>query len=791
MNLDEVKEVFIAEASEILQKMESSLLFLENNPATDEMVNDLFRSIHTIKGSASIFGYEHIVEFTHVAENLLDKVRDQLISLTPALVEVLLDCRDHISDLIEYTANNRIIDAEIKSNQTALLKTLNQVLVSGGIVEIEKPETIPPISIPTIQEKAEEPEPVKKQREPERPVQVEKISISQPAEVSRTKIRNWHISLRFKRDTFRDGLEPYSVLKYLNKDGQIINLITITSFIPAFDELSPEDCFLGFEIEYKSDKDINFILQAFEFVEYDCLIQILPPDRDLNDIYEFFQRIPDRKLKIARILIFMDVVTREEIKAIIHNRRVTKNKNNSIEKNPIIEKETPLPVEKTVHAVVEEKSIEKEDVLESANAEASAPPAPVQAEIQKETLPSESSQSKAAVFNRESKIIRIDSTKLDSLINLVGELVIAGANINQISFTKNDSEMIEAGYFINHLISEIRDTALRLRMVQIGETFSRFNRTVRDIGHELNKEIKLTITGAETELDKTVVEKITDPLMHLIRNAIDHGIESKEDRIKKNKSPQGQLFLNAYHETGSIVIEVKDDGKGLDKNRILKKAIEKNLVSSDRNQLSDQEVYQFIFKPGFSTAEKVTNISGRGVGLDVVERNIDALRGSITVISEVDRGTTFKVRLPLTLAIIDGFHFKVGHSFYVIPLELVVECIEYRQDLVDEGSNRNFINLRGNVLPFLRLHKLFNQEEYISLRKNILVIQYAGRQAGLLVDSLNGEVQTVIKPLGKMFEHLKGISGSTILGNGEVALILDIHSLFKKAEELEKIYKHV
>ena len=313
-----------------------------------------------------------------------------------------------------------------------------------------------------------------------------------------------------------------------------------------------------------------------------------------------------------------------------------------------------------------------------------------------------------------------------------------------------------------------------------------FQRTVREIGNELGKEIHLNISGGDTELDKTVVEKINDPLMHLIRNAIDHGLESKEERISNGKSSIGELTLNAYHETGSIVIEVIDDGKGLNKDKILAKAIERGLVPADK-QMTESEIFRLIFKAGFSTADKLTNLSGRGVGLDVVQKNVDLLRGSVLVESTLGKGTKFKVRLPLTLAIIDGFLFKVGISYYVVPLDLVVECLEYKEDIMNLSGNKNYINLRGEVLPFLRLNEFFqSQSEEIHSRKNILVLQYAGRHVGLLIDTLHGEIQTVIKPLGKIFQHLKGISGSTILGNGEVGLIIDIPSLFKKVEELEK-----
>ncbi|MBP7283025.1 MAG: chemotaxis protein CheA [Leptospiraceae bacterium] len=731
-DLEEVKELFIAESSEILQKMESILLYLESNPVTDDKIHELFRSIHTIKGSAGIFAYEETVNFTHVVESLLDKVREKEITLDKPLIALLLDCRDHISDLIEYAANERNLEESMKSDQVKLLSKLNSYLLN---------------TVPEEKKNVEE-------------------ANTEPITSLNIGKKNWHISLRFKINTFRDGLEPYSVLKYLNRDGEIINLVTITSLIPNLDSIEAESCYMGFEIAYKSDKDMSFILQAFEFVEYDCDIQILPPDRTLQELVDFFRNTPDKTTKLVKILLSMGTITRTDLKNMNRWKRNLSNSDEYDLTTSSIPTQADLPNEPIIEPITEK--IEE--------------PVFTDTFLVKESKPSKENQV------RENKIIRIDSSKLDSLINLVGELVIGGASINQISQNRKDPVLAESAYFLNHLISEIRDMALKIRMVQIGETFARFQRTVREIGNDLGKEIQLSISGGDTELDKTVVEKINDPLMHLIRNALDHGIESKEERIAKGKSPVGKLMLNAYHETGNIVIEVTDDGKGLNKEKIFNKAVERGLVASDK-QMSESEIYRLIFKAGFSTAEKLTNLSGRGVGLDVVQKNVDLLRGSVIVESEEGKGTKFKVRLPLTLAIIDGFLFKVGISYYVVPLDLVVECLEYKEDAMNHSGSKNYINLRGEVLPFLRLSEFFNAASEEKVRKNILVLQYAGRHVGLLIDSLHGEIQTVIKPLGKIFQHLKGISGSTILGSGEVGLIIDIPSLFKKVEELEKVSK--
>ncbi|KAB2838499.1 MAG: chemotaxis protein CheA, partial [Burkholderiales bacterium] len=325
---------------------------------------------------------------------------------------------------------------------------------------------------------------------------------------------------------------------------------------------------------------------------------------------------------------------------------------------------------------------------------------------------------------------------------------------------------------------EVRDAALRLRMVQIGEIFGRFPRVVRDASRELAKEIDLGISGAETEIDKSMVERLGDPLLHLVRNAIDHGIETPAERLAAGKPARGVVSLSACHESGGIVIEVKDDGRGLDRERILKKALERGLIGADE-QLDEAAAYQLILQPGFSTAETVTKLSGRGVGMDVVKSSVEALRGNIDISSAPGQGTTMRLALPLTLAIIDGFLVGVGGSCFVLPLEMVVECIELPAEQAVDG--RDYLNLRGRVLPFLRLRQLFEVGTQPPRRQNVVVVQYAGRAAGLAVDCLMGECQTVIKPLGVLFEKLRGISGSTILGSGEVGLILDVPQLIHLA----------
>nr|WP_298721787.1 chemotaxis protein CheA [uncultured Steroidobacter sp.] len=376
----------------------------------------------------------------------------------------------------------------------------------------------------------------------------------------------------------------------------------------------------------------------------------------------------------------------------------------------------------------------------------------------------------------KSNSLRVDGDKLDKLIDLIGELVTAGATTTITARKAGLSELNESTLRLARLVEEVRDQALKLRMVQIGPTFSRFQRVVRDVAREIGKEIRLEIDGAETELDKTLIESITDPLTHLVRNAIDHGIETAEVRRSRGKNVEGVVRLDAYHDSGSVVIEVADDGGGLKRERIIAKAIQRGLIT-DASTLSDREVFALIFEPGFSTAEQVTNLSGRGVGMDVVKRNVNALRGTVELDSKEGEGTTVRIRLPLTLAIIDGFLVGVGGSSFVIPLELVEECVELGDEHRSAEGDQRYINLRGAVLPFVRLREMFSVRSSASRRESIVVIRSGGKRIGIVVDELLGEMQAVIKPLSRLFSRIRGIGGSTILGTGQLALILDVPSL--------------
>ncbi|AOL19085.1 chemotaxis protein CheA [Xanthomonas citri pv. malvacearum] len=413
------------------------------------------------------------------------------------------------------------------------------------------------------------------------------------------------------------------------------------------------------------------------------------------------------------------------------------------------------------------------DLLTAETAASSAPNKPLATVPSAASAPGRAAPD-AAARNADARSIRVDADKLDRMIDLVGELIIAVSSTNANAQRTGDAQLLESASILAGLVEDVRESALQLRMVKIGGTFSRFQRVVHDVARELGKDIALVVAGEDTELDKSVVEKIGDPLTHLVRNAMDHGIEPADVRVARGKPARGTVGLNAYHDSGSIVIQITDDGGGLNRDRILAKALERGLIEPGR-QISDRDVFAMIFEPGFSTAEKVTNLSGRGVGMDVVKRNITALRGTVEIDSAAGVGTTISVRLPLTLAIINGFQVGVGKSVFVVPLDVVEECVEFTPDYASD-----YIDLRGSVLPYVRLRELFALGGKTPARESIVVIRQGAQRFGLVVDTLLGEWQTVIKPLSKVFAQVKGISGSSILGSGDVALILDVPSLIQQ-----------
>lgn len=743
MSLDSVKETYINECNDLLQEMEFSLLSLEDAPQDQELINSIFRSAHTIKGTSGVFGYDDVVSFTHGVEGLLDRVRKGEVGINQNLIALMLESNDHIKALIDVAIDE---ESEIKgvtaSQGDRLTKRIKEFFQSK-CDHIVLADSNQPMSCNNCVSSA-----VCNREEKiggngmVEVVDEEMVEDIHPSD-HKVESGNWHISLRFSPDVLREGMDPLSFLHYLEKVGEVVTVNTVYESLPSLDDFDAESCYLGIEIDLKSDETKERIESVFEFILDESTVHILSPYAMVSQYSEIIDSLPEDNMMLGEMLIKSGSLTRKELNNAITIQRELRAGSDSADS-----------VHRLGDILVENKSVHKETIDDAV------------------------SKQKKTAINSKTRSIRIDSDKLDSQINLVGELVIAGARSNLLAQQIGNDNLLESISVIGRLVEEIRDSALRMRMVQIGDTFRKFQRVVRDVGRELNKDINLEISGAETELDKTVIEKIGDPLMHLVRNAIDHGIESPEDRVSAGKPSQGNLSLHAFHDSGNIVIKVSDDGKGLDKQRIISKAIENSLIE-DAHGLSDNEIYQLIFEPGFSTAKEVSNLSGRGVGMDVVKKNIISLRGNVEIDTEAGMGTTISISLPLTLAIIDGFLVGVSDCSYVIPLDMVIECIEVTEETTLMNDDSNYINLRGEVLPYIRLSNMFGENNDDARRENIVVVEFGEMRAGLVVDELRGEFQTVIKPLGKVFETLSCVSGSTILGSGEVAVILDVPGLIK------------
>jgi two-component system chemotaxis sensor kinase CheA len=524
---------------------------------------------------------------------------------------------------------------------------------------------------------------------------------------------------------------------------------TLAEAVPPLQALDAEACHLGFELRLASESTHEEIERVFEFALDDCSLAVLPPSAD-----------PEQFAALLAQRCAADEQAAADLRAIWRHQGV------------VLDAPPPAQVP---------------------GATALAVPAVLPAAIPPPVAPTQTAAPERRVRHRErrggrdrrpgeeTRFVKVRADKLDHLIDLIGELVIAGSGAQMVASQEGSAAFLEATQRVADLVQGTRDGALALRMVPVGETFSRFQRVVRDVSKQLGKEIELAVTGGDTELDKAMVELIGDPLMHLVRNSLDHGIETPAERVAAGKPAVGRLGLNAYHEAGSIVIEVSDDGRGLVRDRILRKAVQRGLVAEGA-VLTDPEVWQLIFSPGFSTAEAVTDISGRGVGMDVVKRNIESLRGQISLASTEGRGTTTQIRMPLTLAMIDGFLTLVGDVHYVLPLAVVSECIDLpRECRAHPDVACGTFDLRGEVLPYLDLAHFYGVGPPQGGRRSLVVVRQGTVRIGLVVDRLLGEHQTVIKPLAGMFKPLEALAGSTILGSGEVALVLDMQGLMAAA----------
>lgn len=562
--------------------------------------------------------------------------------------------------------------------------------------------------------------------------------------------RPWHVSVAFGSDVFRNGMDPLAVLNYVRGLGEITHIVCDVGGVPLLEALDPESCHLGFLFGLATEVSREQIEDAFSFVREDCQLHVITPGATPAQFADLIDAMPGNP-RLGEILVAVGAISPAQLQQGLRSQQAAAAQGEPALLGQLLTEQTGLAPQ-VVDAALRKQRRQRAD----------AP---------------------ATAAGDDHRFIRVQANRLDAVINLLGELVIAGAGAALLARETQQRQLMEANEQISRLIEEIRNGTLQLRMVPIGETFARFRRVVRDTAAELGKDVQLEIQGGETELDKSVVERIADPLMHLVRNALDHGLETAAQREAAGKPPQGRLTLSARHEAGSIVICITDDGRGIQRHKVLERAWARGLVEAGVVP-DDEAILRLIFEPGFSTAEKVTNLSGRGVGMDVVRSNIEALRGSVLLDSTEGRGSNIEIRLPLTLAIIDGFLISVGDARFIFPLDTVVEVIEGRAgDATLDSRGRGVVELRGQVLPVVSLRTLYDIGGPVAARGSIVVLKSGHARFGVLVDALLGQHQTVIKPLGRLFRSLRGVSGSSILGNGEVALIFDVPALGQLAAE--------
>ncbi|HKL49495.1 MAG TPA: chemotaxis protein CheA, partial [Desulfuromonadales bacterium] len=687
-------EAFFEEAQELLSSLESSLLELEKAPQDQDLIDRVFRALHTVKGSGAMFGFDSISDFTHHVESVFDRVRNAEILVDKDLITLTLAAGDHVKALLEEIRGGVPVEQSTATELTERFKLyLSQD--EGG-------------------EQA-----------------------SSDFHFDENPKKTFRIRFKPHRGIFLRGVNPLGLLREIREMGECC-IVAQTDLIPSLEELDPEACLLYWDIILTTEQSYEDIHDVFIFVEDDSEIRI-----DIIDEEGWVVGDEDHK-KLGDIL-----VDRGEL--------------------PENELETFLKSKKRLGETLIEAGVVNTGQIDSALAE--------QQHLNR--VRQERSRTKGE------STIRVRSGKLDSLVNLVGELVTMQARLSQLATDREDDDLLSVAEQVEHLTWEMRDEILNIRMVPIGTTFSNFNRLVRDLSQELEKDVELVTRGAETELDKTVIERLNDPLVHIIRNCIDHGIEKPEVRKKADKPPKGTVTLSAIHSGANVVVEIHDDGQGLDRDHIRRRSVEMGLASADA-EISDKELTASIMAPGFSTADSVTSVSGRGVGMDVVKQAIDDLRGSIEISSQRGKGTTFSIKLPLTLAIIDGLLVEIADERFVFPLSAVEECVELKRSDISGEKGRDLANVRGELIPYIRLRNHFDILSAPPEIEQVVIAHVEGQQIGFVVDQVVGEHQTVIKSLGRLYHEVSGLSGATILGDGTIALILDLQHLFRTAENQER-----
>lgn len=553
-----------------------------------------------------------------------------------------------------------------------------------------------------------------------------------------SKETTWRIMFRPSPSIMLNGTRPALLIKELNELGTA-TVVPFYENLPVLSDIDPEKCYFSWDVILTTEKSENDIKDVFIFLDNDSKLTL-----EKIDIGSTGNK------KIGEILIDRHEINREELDNLITQQKKL---------GQLLVENTSISKQQIQSALAEQEHITK--IISAGNKTAAAPSQPA------------------------NQSIRVNSEKLDQLIDLVGEMVTFNARLGQLSQDLKLPQLTSLSELGERLILSLRDTSMDMRMLPIGTIFSRFRRLVRDLSNELGKNIELVTEGADTELDKTVIEKLNDPLVHLIRNAVDHGIEMPDERKTSGKNPQGTVKLSAKHAGAFVLISISDDGAGINREKVKKKAIDKGIIKAS-DELTEAEIDELIFRPGFSTAAKVSDISGRGVGMDVVKKNITALGGTVAIESNPGFGSTFILKIPLTLAIIEGMLVSIGKNKYVIPLTNIEECLEYNPEEKDKNAVCTHITARGEFLPCINMRKYFEIGDEAPKSLQVVVVNDQNSKIGIVVDSVIGNHQTVIKPLGKLYKNIEGLSGATILGDGSVALILDIFKLSTVIHYLEQ-----
>ncbi|BCG46501.1 Signal transduction histidine kinase CheA [Citrifermentans bremense] len=696
---DNFIQAFKDEARELLADLEDALLEMEENPTDLGIVGRVFRTMHTIKGSGAMFGFDDIAGFTHNVETVYDLVRNGELGVSKELVTLSLEARDRILAMLEAAECGAAVDQGLNDRVIEAFRAL----VPGGCAAGAPADAHPAAPAP----------------EPEEQEAV-----------------TYRIRFRPAPSIFCSGVNPLSLIAELQELGPC-TVVAHAAAIAPLESLEPEQCHLYWDIILTTTAGEDAINDVFIFVVDDCQLSIaVIDDGSRQDEYK----------KLGQILIERGDMTAQQMEELLgRQKRIGE-----------LAVEAGLVDPETVTSALLEQRHVKE----------------VRQERQSQGAEGASS-------------IRVAAEKLDVLVNLVGELVTVQARLSMVAQElKKHAELVSVAEEVERLTNDLRDNALDIRMLPIGATFSKFKRLVRDLSAELGKEIELTTEGAETELDKTVIEKLNDPLVHVIRNSIDHGIETPEAREAKGKARAGTIRLSAVHSGDSVLITIKDDGAGLNADAIRAKAVERKIISPSA-ELSEKEIWNLIFAPGFSTAAKVTSVSGRGVGMDVVKQAIEGLRGTIDVKSSQGEGTSIMLKIPLTLAIIESLLVQIGKDRFVLPLSMVDECILHSREEIEKSHGREYLMVREKLVPYVPLRRMFRIPGAPPEIQQVVICQLEGKRFGLLVDWVIGEHQTVIKSLGRMYQQVAGMSGATILGDGSVALILDVPTIMQLAEQAQ------